>query len=284
MERCSNCNAPVRTGSKYCTTCGVRLPDAQAGAQSNSSRSPFSSTSSKSERPETGRFSPQAQSGTARDDGQPVVPADAWSGWSGSTGAAPEPAETVSEPVSVPADQELEIETSWGNWPATSEEGAVQDEAVETIVMPDREDEEAPIFGDDAIPMPAGSDESTAATAAGMGAMGADGEQTSTALTRARALLDELAAILPDAVTTGGGTIDGQSVANALAAVRAGGPDSGTVSALREAVATAQGGTKDLMAAVEVMGRIESISLVLEAYDRLAAATDMAISQLRGQD
>ncbi|MGH2557893.1 MAG: zinc-ribbon domain-containing protein [Thermomicrobiales bacterium] len=50
MERCPNCGATVRAGAKFCTTCGMRLPDLPAAESpsptATANRSPFESTSS----------------------------------------------------------------------------------------------------------------------------------------------------------------------------------------------------------------------------------------------
>lgn len=47
MTRCPNCGSSVRTGAKFCTTCGFRLPiEAETSSESPSSRSPFDLTSS----------------------------------------------------------------------------------------------------------------------------------------------------------------------------------------------------------------------------------------------
>ncbi len=55
MDRCPNCDAPVRPNAKFCTSCGFRLPNAepvkpaeaapQAAAQPDGWRSPFATTS-----------------------------------------------------------------------------------------------------------------------------------------------------------------------------------------------------------------------------------------------
>jgi hypothetical protein len=47
MDRCPNCGATVRTGAKFCTTCGMRLPESAAATQTSETptRSPFDSTS-----------------------------------------------------------------------------------------------------------------------------------------------------------------------------------------------------------------------------------------------
>jgi hypothetical protein len=46
MARCPNCGSSVRTGAKFCTTCGFRLPaDTAADQGSTTSRSPFDTTS-----------------------------------------------------------------------------------------------------------------------------------------------------------------------------------------------------------------------------------------------
>lgn len=42
MERCPNCGSATRTGARFCTACGFRLPDIEAPA----ARSPFATTSS----------------------------------------------------------------------------------------------------------------------------------------------------------------------------------------------------------------------------------------------
>src|SRR5688500_4675303 len=46
MTRCPNCGSSVRSGAKFCTTCGFRLPsEAVAEPEVPSGRSPFDTTS-----------------------------------------------------------------------------------------------------------------------------------------------------------------------------------------------------------------------------------------------
>lgn len=117
MERCPNCGATVRPGAKFCTTCGMRLPEAPA-VESNAStnRSPFESTSSISgsrwpaEKPgqeaATGAASGYAVGGAGDQPANADEPAAA-----GEVDAAAEsPTSTETEPV---ADAAAETPSVW---------------------------------------------------------------------------------------------------------------------------------------------------------------------------
>lgn len=106
MERCPNCGATIRPGAKFCTTCGLRLPDAApAGSGDATARSPFDSTStvasrwpsseqSRPEPPPTEREPEGAdQASDALDRWRPETPGTAWPpAWS-----AEQPAVAASE-------------------------------------------------------------------------------------------------------------------------------------------------------------------------------------------
>lgn len=139
MDRCPNCGATVRAGAKFCTTCGMRLPESAAAASTpeTASRSPFDSTSTVASRwPSrsiygTTELPPSETSATAENGAvadEPNGPADqdatdaaseptttsTWGGW---TAPSDTNAQAVDDVVNAP--------TSWGNDTATTAEPEV---------------------------------------------------------------------------------------------------------------------------------------------------------------
>ncbi len=111
MDRCPNCGATVRSGAKFCTTCGMRLPETAPASQSSESapRSPFDSTSTVAS-----RWPSRSIYGTAD-----LTPQDAADQSADGGATAEEPATQASaEPADAVVDQSpSETTTStWGGW------------------------------------------------------------------------------------------------------------------------------------------------------------------------
>jgi hypothetical protein len=167
MDRCPNCGATVRVGAKFCTTCGMRLPEPAATPSTNeeSSRSPFDSTSTVASRwpsrsvyggtesttTETAGEAPAAPSdessvASAEVDtesavsAEPVEPVSTWGAWT-----APTPATPATEDVTETASAEAEAPVSWGaSEPASEEPAAEQGLAAEASTEANEVVEEVP--------------------------------------------------------------------------------------------------------------------------------------------
>jgi hypothetical protein len=139
MERCPNCGSTVRAGAKFCTTCGMRLPEAPAAdeaapaASGSGKGSPFDSTASVS--------GSRWPSSTASGGNSDAVSGYAVSG-SGTTAepAAPETADEEENAESAPAPAE-ESGPAWAsagsssgwNWGSQGSGGDTdQDQSVQT--------------------------------------------------------------------------------------------------------------------------------------------------------
>jgi hypothetical protein len=124
MDRCPNCGATVRTGAKFCTTCGMRLPESAAATQTTETptRSPFDSTSTVAS-----RWPSRTIYGTSE-----LTPPESMesSENGGSTGESLSGAgaETVADEVVAEAPGESPQASSWGAWsPPTASTEAVEE-------------------------------------------------------------------------------------------------------------------------------------------------------------
>jgi hypothetical protein len=113
MDRCPNCGATVRVGAKFCTTCGMRLPEPAAPATetSQASRSPFDSTSTVASRWPSRSVYGSSEPSTAEPD------------TNGEVATVADGAESTSETDAVVAGTTTEPEVSepsstWGAWTA----------------------------------------------------------------------------------------------------------------------------------------------------------------------
>lgn len=106
MDRCPNCGATVRVGAKFCTTCGMRLPEPAATASTNeeTSRSPFDSTSTVASRwPARSVYAP-AEPGSTEAPAEAAAP------------ASDELTEAPAEPEATASPEFAEPVSTWGAW------------------------------------------------------------------------------------------------------------------------------------------------------------------------
>ncbi|MGH2534903.1 MAG: zinc-ribbon domain-containing protein [Thermomicrobiales bacterium] len=160
MERCPNCGATVRAGAKFCTTCGMRLPEMPAAESASpspsTSRSPFESTSSvgtsrwPSERPSQGAAG-DATGGyaVASEGSQPAARSDQPAT---DTTASAEESPAEADPSGPPAWPSLGRPSSWNSsWrsaaPETTDDASGEAEPIEApaeAVAPEEIEAEEP--------------------------------------------------------------------------------------------------------------------------------------------
>jgi len=254
MDRCPNCGAPVRSGAKFCTTCGFQLSVAD-------------------DAPSTG---------------------GAWSGGAGEPTPATPLSDAGADPMPVEAPEAVGSDTvsdaprtdeasSWmaaatSAWPPSWEAPTAPTTALDAD-------------GIEASPSPAGEvPESNASPPAMVDARSEDeGERgdpgAADPLATARALVEELRDLLP-AVAAGAGfrpapNLDG--VAADLDAARRQ-PDaarSREFDALRAALEHARDRPRDVDTMLDLVGRVAVVLALLDAHDRYATAIDRAVAALR---
>jgi zinc ribbon protein len=250
MERCPNCGAPARPNANFCTTCGVRLPDDLAPAQ-----------------PPTAEAAP-----TAPAPGNGWPPMDDQADAAASEPAAPESdqsatAETQPEPEIVIASESETTHvdqnsgeptaatwsstSAWPDWSTPAAEPALSESA-------GSEDEVQAPAAEPAIPpqpIEAGAAE------------------------RALTLLDELRSLLPAVMASAPASASNGAIADALAAALA--ADNDDLVALRAAMDRARERPKDIDTVLDLSGRVDAVIALLDAYDRLRAAAETTVTQLR---
>jgi hypothetical protein len=127
MDRCPNCGATVRVGAKFCTTCGMRLPEPAAATSTTeeSARSPFDSTSTVASRwPSRSTYGAAESSTTETVEEAPTPSSD-------------ESVEAVGETEPAPSLEPSEPVSTWGAWappvaPVAEEERPAGTAAAET--------------------------------------------------------------------------------------------------------------------------------------------------------
>ena len=119
MTRCPNCGSSVRTGAKFCTTCGFRLPvESEAPADAPAPRSPFDLTSSTSvasrwpQTDETGEASAGSETAARVDADTSADPADV---------QASEPAAELAAESSESESDSQATSASFSGWPSFGE-------------------------------------------------------------------------------------------------------------------------------------------------------------------
>jgi zinc-ribbon domain len=99
---------------------------------------------------------------------------------------------------------------------------------------------------------------------------------------QALSLLDQLRALLPAVMTESSASTAAPNpdLADALAAALA--DDDEELSGLREAMERARERPKDIDTVLDLAGRVDAVIALLDAHDRLRAAAESTVAQLRG--
>jgi hypothetical protein len=252
MERCPNCGAPARPNANFCTTCGVRLPDDLGSSPSATNQTATAEPSA-----------PTSDNGwpvvAARTEGEPDDE---------STGAASNPASEAGSETAVVIAAETESAAS------TETESA-------TEASPWSASAAWPAWSEPSEPAPTAAPLESAAP-------GRDEEAVAAAPAAARpvdqalSLLDQLRALLPAVMTESSASTAAPNpdLADALAAALA--DDDEELSGLREAMERARERPKDIDTVLDLAGRVDAVIALLDAHDRLRAAAESTVAQLRG--
>jgi hypothetical protein len=257
MERCPNCGAPARPNANFCTTCGVRLPDDLSPAQppvtesappapaplSPSNGWPLADERANAE-PASEPTGDGAESEIAQPETEPAIVIAAESETIGSTDTSADAGATA-WPTSA----------AWPTWSApTGSTGAFE-----------TTDETATLNAQDETVI----DEAAVAEIA-----------EPSRVERALILLDELRALLPVTIADSTPTAPNPDLADALSAALA--ADDDDVAALRAAMERARERPKDIDTVLDLAGRVDAVIALLDAHDRLRAAAESTVAQLRG--
>jgi hypothetical protein len=252
MERCPNCGAPARPNANFCTTCGVRLPDDLGPSQAATSATATADASA-----------------PASDNGWPIVEAR--------TGgeAAEAPAGAVADEASE-ADSETEVVIA-----AETESAASPETDNATDASPWSASAAWPAWSESSAAAPTAATLEPAAPAQAEDAA-ATAPTAARPVDQALALLDQLRALLPAAIAESSAptAAPNPDLADALASALA--ADDEDLSALREAMERARERPKDIDTVLDLAGRVDAVIALLDAHDRLRAAAESTVAQLRG--
>lgn len=285
MERCPNCGAPARPGAKFCTTCGFRLPESQPTPEETGGRSaPAGETAADA----VAVSEPSAAAAPSVAD-RPGAP-EASGGWGVPGEAARETGDVPAPEGEPPAGNGAAVEAASGpaepasSWPSASPPwvGTWTADAAESAESADGGERSADAIVIDGAPSgEAGAGvEDREAEWPGAGEL----PEHLAAVDRALALLDELRLLVPEiasGATVEGGT-DPSEVAARLEAAISLGAGTADLDDLRAAMDRARERPKDIDTVLDVAGRIDAVIALLDAYDRLRAAAEAAVADLRG--
>ncbi len=287
MERCPNCQAEIREGSRFCTQCGTRVPD--PADEQIAAADPWPSAPEQAVEPDW-----------PLPEGVPIpfeeaVPA-------ASTPASAEPGD---DPIwaESPAGEETTTAPHVAAWPAPVEptdqadtagawvspeygEAVVADAPWRPDVAADSPDAPGDVEpqSEDADPVPPAApdpDEEAealplAALPESVGASGPVTDQSGPAM-RAILLIEELRALLP---SLGADTADYSILADRLEAVA--NEESGRWPDLRAAMEDARANPRDVETVLGLSRRVDDVIALIDANDRLTTAAREAAAVLRG--
>lgn len=292
MDRCPNCGAQIRSGARFCTTCGYRLSDAESASGPEPATEPAATTAPTTDEQTSDTANPTTMSATEQESTAEPAPSEqtqaSGSGWPSSWG-------------SWPNNQEQPTETS-GDTAATNESAAPEPAAEQQSAASESREQE-PAASESAEPAPndrdvielgPSADKAAAADTTSEPAATSAEEETATSptapaagaqqpsLDQALSLLDQLRNLLPSLVAPQSNA-DSDAIADDLAAARTGGDsdESEKLDHLRQTIASAREQPRDIETALNLVGSLDAIAALQDRYDHLAAAVDRAIDRLQ---
>jgi hypothetical protein len=316
MERCPNCDSPVRSGARFCTACGHRLPpsgDDQpvATGEAETNQDAAMAAPPVWESAATGVEQPA----TSPEDWlrrRPVASADLWPASARATDASRVTGNAEGAEVDMPtstdagtddaervtaaaeSDEVIWPSSPWSSWtmPETdvATDGETTDQPAAGATSGDESgadelpaDVQAAFGGAEVAAQPAttGEPEVPAPTEVAPAESGSE-RATGDAFGRALALIDELRGLLPAVAGVAG--ID---LAGAVAELTAGRreaalPEGGDLDRLEVAVAAARERPREIDALFGLSGNVDGLAAVVAAHRRHAEAIDRALALLGG--
>ena len=320
MDRCPNCDAPVRSNAKFCTSCGFRLPNPASPSQPSAQpvvqpepvvrsedwRSPFSTTSHYEDNQSwTARVPPPAP--------EPVAPpplsvdpaatavdaAPTFAGWP-----------NFSTSTILAGETDATDATASANAPSADDASLISEMVIEPtpaeVIAPNDAslDDTQPIEqnaaarGESAVEVEDLNDPETvseldaphATTEPEVGENPVEtpaepvaatvGGVASDLVHRALSLVDELRSLIPSLRPVSSGSPDIAGARGILSESGAAQPDADSLSSLRDAIQTATQRPRDIDVMLDLVARAGAIQDLLDERDRFASAITRAVSEL----
>lgn len=286
MEKCFNCGAAVRSGAKFCTSCGTRLIDTPAP---NAGNQVWGAATEEDPSQVTVIEVQQAAAPEQEADSDDDAPFASWkhasSGWN--AGHSGSPADRFGAALDDNASAKDDEEDRFASWAAAYRTGD-EAETGTTPTEPAGADDDEIVNAESVTITPALSRDTgnaEAGVSASWQAPVTTGESAGSmdrlaeTRERASALLDELRSLvwsIGEATPAEAGDIT--DVRNVLSNVRGQTPDfsdlEGTIAAVRES-------PKDIDALRELGNRAERLESLLQSHARLTSALDDAIRKMQ---
>lgn len=301
MEPCPYCGSPVRSGARFCTSCGRRLtPGANEGPAAGDGAIGFgdreAAPSAWESATPVAEHAERSVGGGSWLGRSPVASADLWPSAKRGPEAAPEADDQTERERAVAASRsgvEPDPEVAVA-WPSAPWSGWAMPDPVETqdsgTVMRDNPPVETKA-ADEAVEEPvqstetADEEEQDAPLAVPDRPLGSVGEAVPAAgdpLGRAMGLVDELRGLLPAIAGASGVDLAGAIAALTAARDEAANLDGEALARAEEAVSSARERPGDVHALLGLSGSLEALAGVLRIHGRYAAALDQAIGYLAG--
>lgn len=245
MERCPNCGEMVRSGARYCTTCGYRMPDLPSEAPG------------------------------VEVNADPPAPPPASNGWPDFSpsqdeplsGPPPEEPPPADESLDIAAVAELEAAAISSFWPAPPVAQAIVSTSAEVPTNGEEVEQSETVS---ALSVEAEPDEPLEV-------------EGSEARERVLAMIDELREYVVASPNDNRDDLKGVIAELEVASTAPGAFDQDELASLRDTLLSARDRPRDLDTVLDLTGRIDSLVALVFAYERSHAAIERALDVLRRQ-